>query len=104
MRFSLDYPGVNCRQCGTNFIEDEIEPDCEDCPVKRWDEEVNLALQLYDRACIWGELDHDAINQALKDVAIPSFHYRKYRRCVIALHRLMRKDASEKQCQTAKPE
>jgi hypothetical protein len=104
VRFSLDFPGLNCRQCGTNFKEDEIAPDCDNCPVRSWDNEVNTALHIYERACIWGELDHGSINQALKDVSIAPFQYRRYRRCVIAMHRLYKKDAHEKQCLNQKPE
>ncbi len=105
MRFRLDYPAINCRQCGTNYEEDEIEPDCEECPVSKWDDEVHTVFVLHSDACIWGDLEHGAINQALRDRLIPVKEQRKFRRCVVAMHRLIQEDAIEKQrCQIPKPE
>ncbi len=104
MQFSLDYPSVNCKQCLKNLKEDEIEPDCKECEVDTWDIETRSIMVGYNRACIWGDLNHDSIKQALIDLEIPVFKHRLYRRCLIAMHELINRDAQEKQCQQPMPE
>lgn len=93
VRFCLDYPGVNCRQCADNLKTDEIEPDCagaggsEACPVASWDSDVTQAMALYERVCPWGELNYTALNDALNDLQIPKTKHRLMRGLLPAIHR-----------------
>ncbi len=93
VRFCLDFPGINCRQCADNLKTDEIEPDCagaggsEACPVANWDSDVQQAMALYERVCSWGELDYTAVKTALNDLEIPKTKHRLMRRVLPAIHR-----------------
>ena len=86
MRFWLDYPGVNCRQCGDNLKTDGIEPECDGCPVKDWSQITWQALGLYNQACQNRELDAAWFETALNDALIPVYKRALYRRLVTAIH------------------
>jgi hypothetical protein len=47
-------------------------------------------LVLYDRSCPWGELDMLAVRQAMIDLQIAPRDRRLARRCLIAMHRLIK--------------
>lgn len=96
MRFSLDYPGINCRQCADNLKKDEIEPGCEDCPVDSWDTDTKMLFVIYDRVCPWGELDYNSFKTAFNDLQIPIFKHRMMRRNLVAIHREIKKQQQEK--------
>ena len=85
---------VNCRQCRQNLEEDEIEPECEatdaPCPVNNWDMLTRQLLALYDRCCPWGELNTNAIPQAMEDLEIAPADRRLARRCLVSIHRTIK--------------
>ena len=90
MQFQLDYPKVECRQCRKNLEEDEIEPECADCPVDGWDMLTRLLLALHDRCCPWGDLVMSAVPQAMDDLEIAPADRRLARRCLIGIHRTIK--------------
>lgn len=90
MQFTLDYPKVNCRQCRQNLEEDEIDPDCAECPVDGWDMLTRQLLAVHDRCCPWGELDTKAVAQAMDDLAIAPADRRLARRCLLSIHRTIK--------------
>jgi hypothetical protein len=109
VRFCLDYPGVNCRQCRDNLREDGVEPVCSTphpavgegaggsaCPVSLWDTDTHLAMALYERTCPWGELDYMAVQDACNDLEIPNHKRRLMRRILPAIHREI-KQAAQRQ-------
>jgi len=101
VQFSLDYPSINCSQCRQNLEEDEIEPECdghatEPCPVSKWDALTVQMISLHDRVCPWGELIMDAVPQAMEDLEISPADRRIARRCLIVIHRLIKKHQQQK--------
>lgn len=126
VRFCLDYPGINCRQCADNLREDGVEPNCattpnpllnqggdfkpplldeegaggwSGCPVSGWDNDTMLAMALYERACPWGEIDYMAVKDALNDLEIPRHKRRLMRRVLPAIHREIKKAAQQQASQ-----
>lgn len=87
VRFWLDYPAVNCRQCGENEQGDGIVPECDACPVRDWDRATNTVLALYSMACPGAEIDRGWLDGAFADLDIPGHERPLYRRLVLAVHR-----------------
>lgn len=86
VRFRLDRPNVNCRQCQINFAEDGIESDCGGCPEHERDQLTIQLLAAYSLATPDGELDQAAVAQALEDLEINPADHRLARRCLAAIH------------------
>ena len=95
MRFCLDYPGINCKQCADNWENDELAPDCDNCPIDKWQTDTIISLNLYDRVTPDGELVLGAVKQALSDLSIPIFKHRMMRRNLTAIHRVVNKHQAE---------
>lgn len=93
----LDYPAVNCRQCGKNFKDEQIIPDCLNCHVSKFDHTTSSIIAAYNYAAIWGELDHASITQALNDAQVSPGNRRLFRRCMIAMHRQIKEHYARQQ-------
>jgi hypothetical protein len=87
VQHQLDYPGINCRQCGDNAANDEIEPGCETCPVNDWDQLTRQILALYDKCAPWDRLEPALIGPALDILGFAARDRRPARECLLSIHR-----------------
>ena len=75
--------------------QDEIEPDCDNCPIDKWDEDTISSLNLYDRVTPDGELVLGAVKQGLIDLQIPFFKHKMMRKNLVAIHQIIKKHQAE---------
>jgi hypothetical protein len=77
-------------QCLENLKEEDIEPVCDGCPVDEWDNLTIKLLQLYDRCCLWGDLDTSLIEKQMDDIRIAGRDRRLARKAIVTMHRTVK--------------
>ncbi len=97
LQHQLDYPGINCRQCGENVANDEVDPECQDCPVDGWDQLTRQILALYDKCSPGDRLEPGLIIPAMDSLGLAVRDRRPVRDCLTAIHRQLRKHYQQQQ-------
>lgn len=80
-----------------NLKVDGLEPECQNCELKNISDENQEALDIYDLACPWGELDYKGIEMAFTAFGIRrGTDKKKYLKKIVKIHRMIKEHYASK--------